>query len=223
MEIHERNPSLEGEPYPLVGLYERITGRAYFAVDPELGPNSIITDILKVPRNDQGEVEFTSDFVLIRPVHVERGNGALLYEVSNRGGKNMLGFFNLAKFSRDPKTREEFGDGLLMSRGFTLLWLGWQLNPPHTPGIVRVCIRPSPGIAGGSAGGQRFRPVPSIRNHRDGRRWDSERASGAGCTRRPRLAVQESRRVAVVGILTGRTEISGALALFLPPGWVTIA
>ena len=138
VEIRERDPILEGEPYPLVGPYERITGRVHFAVDPELGPNRIITDIRKAPRNDQGDVEFSSDFVLMKPVRVERGNGALLYEVSNRGGKNMLGFFSLARFRRDPMAREDFGDGFLMRRGFTLLWLGWQLDPPHTPGNVRV-------------------------------------------------------------------------------------
>ena len=83
-------------------------------------------------------MEFSSDFVLLKPVQVERGNSALLYEVSNRGGKAMLGFFNLARFSRDPKTREEFGDGFLLRQGFTLLWLGRQLDPPHRPGNVRL-------------------------------------------------------------------------------------
>ena len=138
VEIHERNPILEGEPYPLVGPYELITGRVHFAVDPDLGPNRIITDILKAPRNDQGEVEFSSDLVLLKPVQVERGNGAIFYEVSNRGGKAMVGFFNLARYTRTPKTREDFGDGFLMRQGFTLMWLGWQLDPPHRPGNMRV-------------------------------------------------------------------------------------
>ena len=93
VEIHERNPILEGEPYPLVGPYELITGRVHFAVDPDLGPNRIITDILKAPRNDQGEVEFSSDLVLLKPVQVERGNGAIFYEVSNRGRKGHGRFF----------------------------------------------------------------------------------------------------------------------------------
>ena len=141
VEIHERTPILGGEPYPLVGPYEMITGRTYFAVDPELGPNRIITDIGKAPRNDRGEVEFSSDLVLLKPVRVERGNGAIFYEVSNRGGKAMVRLFNLARDSqtpRNPRTREDFGDGFLMRHGFTLLWLGWQLDPPHRPGNMRV-------------------------------------------------------------------------------------
>ena len=43
--------------------------------------------------------------------------------------------------------------------------------------------------------GTGFRPVPSVRNRHDGRRCDSERAGGAGCTRRPRLAVPDPHRV----------------------------
>ena len=124
VEIHERNPILDGEPYPLVGPYELITGRVHFAVDPEVGPNRIITDIRKAPRNKQGEVEFSSDLALLKPVQVERGNGAIFYEVSNRGGKALVAHFNLARYSPTPKTREEFGDGFLMRQGFTLLWLG---------------------------------------------------------------------------------------------------
>ena len=30
------------------------------------------------------------------------------------------------------------GDGFLMTQGFTLLWVGWQFDPPHREGLVRV-------------------------------------------------------------------------------------
>ena len=71
----------------------------------------------------------------------------------------------------------------------------------------------------GIAGGLQFRPVPSVRNHGDGRRYDSERAGGAGCTRRPRLAVQDSRRVGVLGIPKGRAENLWSFGpIFLPRG-----
>ena len=33
---------------------------------------------------------------------------------------------------------EQFGDGFLMKQGFTLLWVGWQFDPPQRPGLVRV-------------------------------------------------------------------------------------
>ena len=83
-------------------------------------------------------MEFHSNFFLIKPKDVTRGNGAVLYEVSNRGGKGMLGYFNNAAGSRDPQTEAEMGDGFLLRNGFTLLWLGWQFDPPMRDGLMRV-------------------------------------------------------------------------------------
>src|SRR5262249_50946115 len=100
--------------------------------------NRIVTDLDKAPRNARGKVEFSSDFFLLKPKQIERGNGAVLYEVSNRGGKSMLGFFNHATGSLDPTTVEHVGDGFLMKHGFTFLWVGWQFDPPRRPGLVRL-------------------------------------------------------------------------------------
>jgi hypothetical protein len=100
--------------------------------------NQIITDIGKAPLNAAGRVEFSSDFYLIKPKDPARGNGTVLYEVSNRGGKGMIRFFNLAAGSLDPQSADEFGDGFLLEQGFTLLWVGWQFDPPRRDGLVRV-------------------------------------------------------------------------------------
>jgi Alpha/beta hydrolase domain len=121
-----------------VGPYEKLAGTIYFAVDPRNRVNQIITDIDKAPRNAAGRVEFSADFYLIKPKDPSRGNGTLLYEVSNRGGKGLIGFFNRASGSLDPQTPEQFGDGFLMERGFTLLWVGWQFDPPLRDGLLRV-------------------------------------------------------------------------------------
>ncbi len=48
-------------------------------------------------------------------------------EVSNRGGKASLLYFNNAPDSADISSAEALGDGLLMRRGMTLIWVGWQL------------------------------------------------------------------------------------------------
>jgi hypothetical protein len=74
--------------------YERITGKVYFAVDPKLAANQIITDIALAPRNDKGLVEFSSDLEVLRPK--TKGNGTALVEISNRGGKGMVNMFDLA-------------------------------------------------------------------------------------------------------------------------------
>ncbi len=122
-----------GVRFGAAGAYEKISGRIFFAVDPSLPANRIVTDIDKAPRNAAGKVEFSSDFFLIKPKDIARGNGAVLYEVSNRGGKGMLGFFNHAAGSVDPGTDAEMGDGFLMRQGFTLLWVGWQFDTPQRP------------------------------------------------------------------------------------------
>ena len=124
VEIRSRVDLAGGVWYGLAGAYEKIVGTIYYAVDPDNPANAIITDIAYAPRNAEGLVEFSSDFFLIKPKDIERGNGTLLYEVSNRGGKGMLGYFNNASGSLDPLTAEHMGDGLLLRSGFSLLWLG---------------------------------------------------------------------------------------------------
>ncbi|MGH9203070.1 MAG: alpha/beta hydrolase domain-containing protein, partial [Vicinamibacterales bacterium] len=138
IEVQSRSDLLGGQPFGSAGPYEKIVGKIFFAVDPGVDANRIITDLDKGPRNSAGKVEFSSDFFLIKPKQIERGNGAVLYEVSNRGGKGMLGFFNHAAGSLDPTSASEFGDGFLLKQGFTLLWVGWQFDPPQRPGLVRV-------------------------------------------------------------------------------------
>jgi hypothetical protein len=138
IEVKSRADILAGQSFGTTGPYEKISGRIYFAVDPRSPANQIITDIDKAPKNAAGKVEFSSDFYLVKPKDAARGNGTVLYEVSNRGGKGMIGFFNLASGSLDPETEAQFGDRFLLEHGFTLLWVGWQFDPPLRDGLVRV-------------------------------------------------------------------------------------
>jgi len=140
IDVTSRADLAGGQPFGAVGPYEKLAGRIYFAVDPSLPANRIITDIDKAPRNAAGKVEFSSDFFLIKPKNIGLGNGAVLYEVSNRGGKGMLGFFNHAAGSADPATAAEMGDGFLMRQGFSLLWVGWQFDVPQRAGLLRVYV-----------------------------------------------------------------------------------
>ncbi|MGH9382873.1 MAG: alpha/beta hydrolase domain-containing protein [Vicinamibacterales bacterium] len=138
IEVKSRADILNGQAFTATGPYEKLSGLIFFSIDPRNSANQIIADIDKTPRNAAGKVEFSSDFYLIKPKDPARGNGTLLYEVSNRGGKGMLSFFNRAAGSVDPSTAEQFGDGFLLTQGFTLLWVGWQFDPPIREGLVRV-------------------------------------------------------------------------------------
>ena len=138
VQVDSRADVAGGMSYGLAGTYERITGTIYFEVDPNIEANRVITDIDLAPRNTDGKVEFHSNFFMLKPKNISRGNGTVLYEVSNRGRKGMLTYYNNASGSLDPKTTEEMGDGFLLKHGFTLLWLGWQFDPPLEEGRMRV-------------------------------------------------------------------------------------
>jgi hypothetical protein len=138
IDVRTRADVVNGQPFGPAGPYEKLAGTIYFAVDPNLPANRIVTDLKNAPRNAAGKVEFSADFFLIKPKRIERGNGAVLFEVSNRGGKGMLGFFNHASGSADPMTEAQFGDGFLLKQGFTLLWVGWQFDVPKREGVLRL-------------------------------------------------------------------------------------
>src|SRR5215475_4755072 len=144
IEVKSRTDLLAGKSFGSTGPYEKIAGKIYFAVDARSSTNRIITDIDKAPKNASGKVEFSSDFYMIKPKDLSRGNGTVLYEVSNRGTKGMLGFFNLASAnSLDPQAADDLGDGFLMDQGFTLLWVAWQFDAPTRDGTLRVYVPPA--------------------------------------------------------------------------------
>jgi hypothetical protein len=138
MEIISRADLLNGKDFGLAGAYEKIVAKVYFAVDPNNPHNKIIVDLDKAQRNEQGLVEFSADLFMLRPKDLNRGNGAALFEIPNRGGKAMVRFFNHGRGGGDFTTEAEMGDGFLMRRGFTLVWLGWQFDTPDSDQVLRL-------------------------------------------------------------------------------------
>jgi hypothetical protein len=104
--------------------YEQIVGKIYFAVDSKLPANKIIVDLDRAPRNSKGLVEFSADVFLMKPKDAAKSNGTVLFEVSNRGGRGMVGMFDLAA------GRDDLGDRLLFDAGYTLVWVGWEFDVP---------------------------------------------------------------------------------------------
>ncbi len=125
MEIHSREPFADGRVFGRSGSYQRLTGRMTIAVDPDLPANQRIADLRLAPRNDQGRVECQTDFFLLMPTDPQRGNGAILYDVNNRGNKLAMETFNGAR-SNDPRTLADAGNGFLMDHGYCVLWCGWN-------------------------------------------------------------------------------------------------
>jgi hypothetical protein len=140
VELTERSAILDGRAFGKAGAYERLIGKAYFAVNPLAAANADVVNLKLAPRNASGQVEFYADFVIFAPVDPRKGNGTLLFEVSNRGRKGLLATFSRAQASNDPRTAAEFGDALLLEEGFTLAWLGWQFDVPREPPLMSVTV-----------------------------------------------------------------------------------
>jgi hypothetical protein len=124
-EITSRTVVADGQPFGDVGPYERITGRVYYRVDPLAAANRMIVDLALAPRTAEGQVEFWAELDLLTPQDPTKANGAILYDVNNRGNKLALRMFNDGG-GNDPKTAADFGHGFLMRHGFTVVWSGWD-------------------------------------------------------------------------------------------------
>ena len=136
--VERREPVLGGRPFGLAGAYEALVGTVEFALDPGHPRNQAVVDLDRATRNAQGEVVFSADFYLLKPVDFARGNGRVYYEVPNRGGKAILRRLQFARSSLDPREEADFGDGWLMRQGFSLAWMGWQWDVPEQPGLLRL-------------------------------------------------------------------------------------
>jgi hypothetical protein len=160
IELRERSDVLDGRAWGKAGPYERMAGRAFFEVDPDLPANRIIADIALAPRNARGRVEFSADLYILKPRDPRQGNGTLLVEISNRGNKYLLRQFNFARPSNDPRTAEHLGDGYLLEEGYTLVWVGWQFDVPDQPDLLRLFAPAARGASGPITGLVRSEYVP---------------------------------------------------------------
>jgi hypothetical protein len=140
VEIASRSDLLGGAVYGDVGAYEKLAGRMHFAVDPRNAANRGITDIDYAPTNADGRVELSADFYLIRPKNSKKANGTLLFEVANRGRKGLFSMFDHGTGSADPSKAADVGEGFLLERGYTLLWVGWQFDVPEAQGLMRAVV-----------------------------------------------------------------------------------
>src|SRR5215469_2885914 len=102
------------------GAFERVWGKAYFAVDPKAAVNRAVADIALAPKNAAGKVEFTSDLLILRP-SAAKSRGTVFLEVVNRGGPQSLGIM---------------GEQFALEQGFTVAFLGWQFDVPPGNGLA---------------------------------------------------------------------------------------
>ena len=117
------------EPY--VDGYEQCTGTAVLALEPGSEANQVIVDLDRAARDHDGLVRFETDVVLLRAPH----HSDLLHVVANRGMVTTLPYgvglpMAEASGSIDP------GDEWVLTRGLSVLWVGWQWDVDRRPGAV---------------------------------------------------------------------------------------
>jgi hypothetical protein len=128
-----------GAPVPIAGnqsfgtsgAYQRLDGTIRFAIDPDNPKNEVIADLDLAPRNADGLVEMSADLSILAPADAERGNGIALVDIANRGRKIALAL-------NRPIADNALGDGFLMQRGYTIVWVGWEFDVPSGPDAVNI-------------------------------------------------------------------------------------
>ena len=141
IEILSREAFAAGAEFGSAGTYEKLRGRAFFALDPDAAANAPVADLKRAPRNARGLVEFSAEFLVLRPTDFARRNGTLLYEVNNRGNIGILRQLDEASSSNDPATVADAGNGFLFRQGFTLVWSAWAADVAAAPGDGRLVLR----------------------------------------------------------------------------------
>ncbi len=129
-------PTFGGFSWPGVGQYEKIVGKAFGEVNPGDPKNSVIVDIGLAPRNSSGNVEYSFDFYILRPIDLSKGAHKVMYEPPNRGRKTWT---SLGRVSVDPGGNGNdpgssitnptvLANAFLMPRGYTMVWSGWDFS-----------------------------------------------------------------------------------------------
>jgi Alpha/beta hydrolase domain len=136
-------PTFQGRTFGAIGAYEKLVGRAFGEVDPNDPRNAVIVDIANAPKNAHGMVEYDTDFMILKPVDLAKGNHRLWFEVNNRGSLGAFQQYNDAGSDdgNNPTTAQDAGSGFIMRQGFTIATAGWDISAP--PGDGRFTIHVS--------------------------------------------------------------------------------
>jgi len=122
VQVASRTDVQGGAAFGRSGAYERLSGKVIFsvaAVDPH---NRGIVDLERASNLRGGRVEFSADFVALRPKAAHRANGTMVLEIPNRGRPRIVSLVD----GGDPDLSKSAGDGWLLKQGYTIVSLGWQ-------------------------------------------------------------------------------------------------
>jgi hypothetical protein len=122
VETSSRTEVLDGKTFGERGAYERIIGRVYFSVAVANPHNGAIVDLGNAANLKNGEVEFSADFIAIRPKDASKSNGSMILENPNRGRGGIVSIVD----GGDQDMAHSAGDAWLLRNGYSIVSLGWQ-------------------------------------------------------------------------------------------------
>jgi hypothetical protein len=123
--VESRQPLVGGVAWGSVGPYERLTGTAYMEVDPRDPLNAVVVDVERAPRNARGMVEFSTPFVIAKPVDMTRGNQKMFFGLNNRGN-NPFGLLTATSATQLAAS------DVYLKMGYTLVDAGWEGDAVQT-------------------------------------------------------------------------------------------
>lgn len=129
VEITSRKVVSNAVEHSRSGPYEVIKGMIYLEVDPDDPANQLIVDLKLAERNSRGNVEFSTEFELHKPVDADRGNHRFIYFVNNRGHKMGNYHFNV-----------QAGKNWLYSKGWSYLWCGWNCDVKESDRTLNINV-----------------------------------------------------------------------------------
>jgi hypothetical protein len=122
VDIASRQEVSSAQAFGNAGAYEKLTGRVFFSVPVTNLHNRGIIDLDKAVNLNHGSVEFSADFMALRPKDPGRSNGSLLLEIPNRGRGRIVSLIDGGDWDAVP----DAGDGWLLRNGYSVVSLGWQ-------------------------------------------------------------------------------------------------
>ena len=138
-----------GASFGTAGPFVRIHAVAHGELDPADPANAVISGLAQAPRTPGGTVAYDTDVEILRPRDPARGSGTMLFDVPNRGNKYALSWLDDAPGAglvNDPRTAADAGNGFTFSRGYTVVWAGWQPEV-HGAGLMGIRVPTLPGVA----------------------------------------------------------------------------
>jgi hypothetical protein len=119
--VEQRSSYLGGASWGNAGPYEMLRGTAFLVADSRNPHDAVIVDLENAPRNAAGLVEFSTPFLILKPVDMQRSNHKIFYAVNNRGN-NLEGLLTATTAGQVSGTDA----GYAMTQGYVVVDAGWE-------------------------------------------------------------------------------------------------